>query len=470
MDSLQWVDKYKPQTIHDMYGNHKNIEKISKWLDTFINNKLMNPLFKNAILISGPPGIGKTSIAHILLKDKNFDAIEFNASELRTSKILVEKLENILSGNSIKTMFNKNIKTGIIMDEIDGIESRKECSATELVDIIENNNKKCKKKKKKKSITINKNPIICICNNVNKSVNPLLPSVIHIKFEKPNENDIYSLLTKINEKENINLNPLLLNLIVPFCQSDFRRTIYIMEYLFNFTKKQKIDSNNLITILKGIGSKDIENPLFEAVDNIFTNANMNYDEIIHNYESDQNFVPFIIHENFIDYIDKNTKNNYSEKLDLCLEYYGNLSKSQVIKNSIFGKWYLSEYVGILSTYAPNVILRKAKRKEISVLKEYEKSALISKYNYRYYNLKSINHICKKLDIDITNFQIAAIFAVYNIFVDRTYIEYVIKYFKKHDITFKEFEKLMKLSSIFEEYTKKYTKKVQREVNIIYDSI
>ena len=55
------------------------------------------------------------------------------------------------------------------------------------------------------------------------------------------------------------------------------------------------------------------------------------------------------------------------------------------------------------------------------MKKYEKSAMISKYNYRYYNLKSINHLCKKLDIDINNFQIISIFAVYNVFVDRTYI-------------------------------------------------
>ena len=151
MEELQWVDKYKPKTIIDIYGNQKSIEKISKWLDVFKNNKNIPINFKNAILISGPPGIGKTSISHILLKDKGFDPIEFNASELRTSKILVEKIENILSGRSIKTMFNKDIKTGIIMDEIDGIESRKECSASDKVDLIDNNNKKFKKKRKKRS-------------------------------------------------------------------------------------------------------------------------------------------------------------------------------------------------------------------------------------------------------------------------------------------------------------------------------
>ncbi len=73
-----------------------------------------------------------------------------------------------------------------------------------------------------------------------------------------------------------------------------------------------------------------------------------------------------------------------------------------------------------------------------------------------------------MDIDIKNFQILAIFVVYYIFVDKTYLKHLIKYFKKYNIIFKEFEKIMKLSSIFEEYAKKYTKKMQKELNIIFD--
>lgn len=474
MENFQWVDKYKPKTLDDIYGNEKNIEKIINWLKVFKDNSLVNSKFRNAILLSGSPGIGKTSIAHILLENAGFDIIEFNASELRTSKVLVEKLENILSGKSIKTMFNNNIVTGIIMDEIDGIESRKECSSSELVEIINNNTKKSNKKKKNKVLVVNKNPIICICNTINKGINPLLSSVIHIKFNTPTDNEIYKLILKINNKEDLQINDALLNLIVPYCQCDFRRAIYILEYLSSFIKEQKSDiklnNNDLLKLLSNIGLKNIETGIFESVNNIFLNYDLTLSEIMHNFYSDQNFVPFIIHENFVNFIDRNTNNTYSEKLDLCIEYYDNLTQSQIIKNSLFGKWYLIDYVGILSAYAPNIILKKAKLKDVLSLKEFEKSALISKYNYRYYNLKSINHICKKLDVDITNFQIISIFAVYNVFVDRTFINYIVKYFKKRGLTFKEFEKLMKLSTIFEEYTKKYTKKVQKEINTIYDAI
>ena len=55
-------------------------------------------------------------------------------------------------------MFNKNIKTGIIMDEVDGIESRKECSATYICNFINySHNKHLKALKRKDKQTKGKN-------------------------------------------------------------------------------------------------------------------------------------------------------------------------------------------------------------------------------------------------------------------------------------------------------------------------
>ena len=107
-NTLQWVDKYRPCTPADILGNTDTVTKIKNWLDNFKHKKIADQkTFKNAILISGPPGIGKTSTAHILLKEAGFDTIEFNASELRTSRELSEKLHSILNARSIKMMFNK---------------------------------------------------------------------------------------------------------------------------------------------------------------------------------------------------------------------------------------------------------------------------------------------------------------------------------------------------------------------------
>ena len=78
---------------------------------------------KPNIILMGPPGVGKTTLAHILLKHYGFDVIEFNASDLRNS----EQLDNILketlksSKNVLGMLNNENQRIGIIMDEIDGL-------------------------------------------------------------------------------------------------------------------------------------------------------------------------------------------------------------------------------------------------------------------------------------------------------------------------------------------------------------
>ena len=64
---------------------------------------------------------------------------------------------------------------------------------------------------------------------------------------------------------------------------------------------------------------------------------------------------------------------------------------------------ISRFVGALSTN-PNAIIKKAKVKKVLSKTSIEKSALVSKYNYRYYNLKYINQLSKQLQIDIRNFQ------------------------------------------------------------------
>ena len=473
MKSLSWVDKYKPKNINDIIGNKNEITKIYKWLNVYTKKTKPDKNWKNGLLISGPPGIGKTSLAHIILKDLGYNTIEFNASELRTSKVINEKINTILSGKSVQMMFNKNIKTAIILDEIDGMESKKEISSTDISDYINYNyNKKLALyKKNKKKYTkpkieecINSNPIICICNTVTKSINALIKNVLHIKFNSPTDYDLLELLKKINKFENLNINEIVLNLIVPHCQNDLRRTIYILEYLSTFIrKKEKISNKDVIDIINNIGHKDMDIGLYQAIKNVFFVYDNTIDTLINSYNADTNFVPFIIHENFINFIDKNTNCSYSEKLDVCIKYYDYLTDSQIFKNQIFGQWFINDYIGFLSCYFPNLLIKKTKLKNTPTDTNIQKSALISKYNYRYYNLKSINFLSKKLCIDLNNFQIFAGLLLDALFNSRKTIENYIDFFNKKKITFKEFEKILKLTPGFEKYQKKWTKKYQKEL-------
>lgn len=44
-----------------------------------------------ALLLSGPPGIGKTTTAHVVARTYGYEPLEFNASDVRSKKVLEVK-------------------------------------------------------------------------------------------------------------------------------------------------------------------------------------------------------------------------------------------------------------------------------------------------------------------------------------------------------------------------------------------
>lgn len=94
--SLLWTDKYKPKSYDEVIGNGSLVAKLAEWLKNWESNKQQgfpksgkgdSSSFR-AALLSGPPGIGKTTAAHLVAKFEGFEAIEFNASDTRSKKAL----------------------------------------------------------------------------------------------------------------------------------------------------------------------------------------------------------------------------------------------------------------------------------------------------------------------------------------------------------------------------------------------
>ena len=117
-----------------------NIKEI---LINFEKNK-KNLSIKRGIYIYGAPGSGKTKFVYNLLKELDYDIINYDAGDIRNKSIIDTITQYNMSDKNIISIFNKKHKSiAIIMDEIDGMNNGDKGGINSLIKIIrEKKNKK----------------------------------------------------------------------------------------------------------------------------------------------------------------------------------------------------------------------------------------------------------------------------------------------------------------------------------------
>jgi len=112
---LPFTTKYQPKTTKEILGQDTAIKKLKEFVINFKKQR------KNAGLLYGPSGTGKTISAHAIANDLDLEILEVNASDIRNADQI-----NSLIGSAITQMSLFGKSKLILVDEIDGLSGTKD--------------------------------------------------------------------------------------------------------------------------------------------------------------------------------------------------------------------------------------------------------------------------------------------------------------------------------------------------------
>lgn len=191
------AEKYRAELYKDFVGQEKAVEEAKKFLQDFPK--------KRGLLIYGPAGTGKTSLAIAIAKENGYEIFELNSSDLRNKA----KLEQVLKPASEQRSLFKVGKI-ILMDEVDGVTGTDIGGIPELMRVLENT----------------KIPVVMTCNDAWQSkLAPVRASSKLIEMKALPINMMNSILHKIGQKENINKETLFYQKIAIKSQGDLRAAL-----------------------------------------------------------------------------------------------------------------------------------------------------------------------------------------------------------------------------------------------------
>jgi len=313
-----WTEIYRPKTMDDIVGNEKAVIKLRRWASSW-NDKTPN---KRAVILSGKPGIGKTSCAIALANDFNWTTIELNTSDARNAA----KIKSIATNGAINETFsdngsfissNKGGRKLIILDEADNLYERIKDTNKTSSDLSDKGGKKAIID----TIKITKQPIILIVNDyysLIKGSGEILKDIsVLIKFYNPYSSLVFNLLKKICLKEEISVDQKVLKTIADRSRGDIRSAINDLESVC--VNKTQITMNSLNVL----GYRNRQEDIFNALREIFKTKNIkSIKEKLSNLDLDPNLRLLWINENLPrEYLDKNDLANaydYLSKSDIFL--------------------------------------------------------------------------------------------------------------------------------------------------------
>ena len=222
-----FVEKYRPQDLNGFVGDNTVRTKIQEYLKT---GKLQN------LLLFGPAGTGKTSLAKLIVGQLGADHLYINASDERGIDTIRDKIIPFASSigfNGLKV---------VILDESDYLTAQAQAT---LRNVMESFSASCR--------------FILTCNYLDRIISPLQSRCMAFGITPPSKKEVGQHILQICESEGINYTKEDLGQVILTHYPDIRKILN--------TLQGSLKDNQLVLDTKSLKNTDFENKVVEGLKN-----------------------------------------------------------------------------------------------------------------------------------------------------------------------------------------------------------
>lgn len=282
-----WIEKYRPNSFDEIIGQKDVIEKLKKMAE---KKEIQH------LILSGPPGVGKTTSAIVLAKTvfgnswkENF--IELNASDDRKLSVIQGKVKEFARSKPIDAPFKI-----ILFDEADSLTQEAQQALRRM---MEEYSQTCR--------------FIFSVNYQSNLIEAIQSRCAIFRFQPLTKEDVYEFMNKIAKNEHLELTNDAKEALYILSKGDLRSLTNLLQSISNISKK--IDKD---IVYKGSGLinlQKLENGIELAIKGDYMKAREIIDSLLNEGVSikeliNNTFNIIISNEN----IDKKIKTYIIEKL------------------------------------------------------------------------------------------------------------------------------------------------------------